>query len=192
MEFVGPGRQRGFLHGEVLAPLIGGYFAAKGARRQQKFDAAQAQKQMDFQERMSSTAHQREVLDLRAAGLNPILSATGGRGASSPGGARATGQNILGQGVSSAMSARRLKQELRNMRMTEWEGEARIGLMSSQRAKILEEHSAVALENQMRRYRMPGLKTEGIIDSTPWGQTLRFFGRANPFGNPVQWLKAIK
>jgi len=67
--------------------IIGGLFGASSAKAQNKAAASQAQNEMNFQERMSSTAHQREVADLKAAGLNPILSAHGG--ASTPGGAMA-------------------------------------------------------------------------------------------------------
>lgn len=60
-----------------------------------------ANKQMKFQEMMSNTAHQREVRDLIAAGLNPILSAKYG-GASTPPGA-GMNVNAMGDIASSAV-----------------------------------------------------------------------------------------
>lgn len=59
------------------------------------WSAAEAQKNRDWQERLSNTAHQREVQDLIAAGLNPILSVNNGAYT----GSGATGSGFAGQGA---------------------------------------------------------------------------------------------
>lgn len=73
-------KQSSFAGGDIFSTglgMIGSFFQDKEAARQ-------AKKARKWSEMMSNTAHQREVADLRAAGLNPILSATGGGGSSTP------------------------------------------------------------------------------------------------------------
>lgn len=94
----------------AVGGLIGNIFSGSSAKKR-------AREQMAFQERMANTQHQRQVKDLRAAGLNPILSAN--RGAAAPTGAMAptpdygsTVQGGLMNMVNTAISAKQLEEQI--------------------------------------------------------------------------------
>nr|QJB20039.1 MAG: DNA pilot protein [Microvirus sp.] len=159
--------------GELAGALIGSgidYLSQQSANR---LSSKEAQKNRDFQERMSSTAHQREVADLRAAGLNPILSAGGG--ASSPSGSMATvGAATPGEAISN-YSAMRLQ------RAQAGAAKAQEVANSAMATKALADAGVSKATEENIRLQQPALRREAEMYDGAAGTVIPYLRAVAPF-----------
>lgn len=128
-----------------------------GGAQQSSALQSSTREQMDFQERMRSTAFQTAVADLKAAGLSPVLAY--GNPAATPSGAQTTGiPNIFGEAVSSALAARNARQQ--NKLLSE-QTSATAAQADAARAQALNYKASARSTNADAMYKEAGLPLVG-------------------------------
>lgn len=136
--------------------IIGNILGVEQQKETNQVNRYAAMEQMMFQKEMSNTAHQREVADLQAAGLNPILSA-GGNGSSTPSGASATAvapQISLPDFMAYGISMKQLEQADQKLAIDKANSAASI-------AKSLDEQDILKMKKILMQKGMPRAELEG-------------------------------
>lgn len=199
----------------ALGPIgnfLGGIFGAKGQRKTNRMNWHMMQEQMKFQERMSNTAIQRRMADMKAGGINPILA--GKFDATTPAGAMATmgnpGANIQQglqgagmDGINTAMALRRQNKEMDLLDAQIFRTYEEGGLAYDRRAytKVLEKkglqeilnlkssREILKLDQEIKGLEIPGMKTEAEfwnwINGAGMEEISKAAGKAGPILAPL-------
>jgi len=184
--------------GNLLGGWMSGSSAASAAADANKSNRQLAREQMAFQERMSSSAYQRAVLDAQKAGLNPYITMTKGP-ASTPtgttGAAQIPSNPDYGRGVSSAADSVMRALELRNQALMSKKIQSDIAVNSASAAQT-------AVETRRLMAAVPVAERDAGIELSTFGTVMQYvnrvlapvtsaLGAVNLVARLLRWLKVL-